>query len=682
MSDVVSLTAAGVVVMLSVNGTVNYGSPVVYPAGATPVALAVGDFNRDGQADVVTANAAGNDVTILFGAGDGTLGSPVHIAAGSSPSAIAVVDLNRDGRTDLIVADEGSGQVSVLLGKGDGTFQAPVAFSAGSSPSALTLSDFNRDGFLDVATVASAGGAVTVLLGDGKGGFPKSHVASSGANSSISLAAADFNGDGFPDIAVAEGNLNSQSTGVVYLCQGNGDGTFQAPTFLALPQYSPVIAAGDVNGDGHPDLLATLINEVGINNINALAVLINKGSGTFASPELEGTAENPGALAAVDLNHDGKLDVVVGCGPDVYSGQGYVTVIVGRGTVSLAEVQEIRASGALAVDAADINGDGHVDVLVGTTTGITPYFGNGEGGFTPGTVVPVSGGGVANLAVADVNGDHKLDLVAFLENGNLAVALGHGDGTFGAAASYPGYLAYGFAVGDLNGDGYADVALSAIFSNGVQILWGSATGALVRGPLLITSYAPAQATQAVAIGEFNGDGLPDLAVSTVDYNTLNNYIELFPGKTDGTLGSSIKTLVPVNGSIAAADMNRDGRMDLVLSGVEDINIQTSTGVLLSNGDGTFHPETFRSSPYWTGAITVADLNGDGNPDVAVIPIDPQLVIFTGDGAGNLSPGPIYGAGVGAWTNLVHGDFLGDGKPGLTFANALVGTFSVVENTSK
>jgi hypothetical protein len=679
IDDVLTVTSRGVAVLLSEKGGTSYSGPRVYPAGNDPVAIATADFNGDGNVDVATANYRGNDVTVLLGAGDGTLGAPVHISAGSGPVALAAADVNHDGRPDLVVADVKGNQIAILYGNGDGTFQPPVMFSAGSQPAALALGDFNSDGRLDIAVVSQTG-TITVLLGDGNGGFTPVTGSPSGASLVSSITAADFNGDGFMDIAVAD---QGNAAGAVYVCFGNGDGTFQAPTAIALPQYAPALASGDLNGDGHPDLVVVLSNQTA-QFINALAVLLNDGTGNFGAPGLYGSPETPVSIATADLNHDGKIDVIVGCLPDIYSKRAYVSVVLGRGTGSLAEAQELAAGSYPLVAVADVNGDGFADLVVADKGNLWVGLGNGKGGFAKQPPIR-SRGQPESLAVADVNGDGILDVIVEAFDGRsnlLSVHLGKGGGKFGPAQSVPAIVNEGFAVGDLNGDGYADVVMSAAFSNSLQVYWGSAAGTFTTGPVLNTRYAPATEPQSIVIADFNGDGRPDITISTMDEGTYNSYIEVLPGQGNGTFGDGLLTAVPVNGVIALADMNGDGLPDLVLSGLNNNTLQDSTGVLLSNGDGTFHAGNFLTSPYWTGAVAVADFNGDGHPDVVVLPLGQQLVTFTGDGHGNLTAGPIYGAGAGAWTNLVTGDFLNNGKPGLAFGNSVAATVGVVQNVSR
>ena len=680
IDDVLTATQSGVAVLLSQKGTTSYAGPVLYPAGTQPVAIITGDFNGDGNIDAVTANIKGNDLTILFGAGDGTLGAPVHINAGAGPAALAAADINHDGKLDLVVADENGNAVVILHGNGDGTFQSPLTYPAGSQPAALVLGDFNNDGRLDIAVV-SLTGTITILLDDGNGGYTPVTGSPSGALVARSIAAADFNGDGILDIAVAEFQISA--AGAIYVSFGKGDGTFQTPVGVALTQYAAAVASGDVNGDGHPDLVAILSNQTA-ELINAVAVVLNDGKGNFGAPQLYGSPETPLSVAAVDLNHDGKLDVIMACLPDVYSNRAYVSVVFGLGTGSLAEAPEIPAGKYPMAAVADVNGDGFADLVVADVGSVWAAFGNGKGAFAKQPPM-ISNGQPEGLALADVNGDGIPDIITetfYARSNRLTVRLGKGNGAFGPPQSVQAIVNNGFAVGDLNGDGFADAVMSDAFSNNLQIYWGSSAGTFTTGPVLNTRYSTSTEPQSIVIADFTGDGRADIAISTLDSGSYQSYVEVLPGLGNGTFGSSILTAVPVNGVLAAGDMNGDGKLDLVLSGINNNILKDATGVLLSNGDGTFRPGRFLESPYWSGAIAVADFNGDGRLDAVVLPLGQQLVTYIGDGRGNLIAGAIYGAGAGAWTNLVTGDFLNTGVPGLAFGNFNGSSIGVVESLTR
>jgi len=223
--------------------------------GAETSNLAVGDLNGDGNPDVVATNPLSSSVSELLGHADGTLDPaidlPVGIIGSSAPYSAAIGDFDGNGTNDLAIADSQSGTIVVRLGNGDGTFQPEVPYREGGvSPYILITRDVNRDGHLDLVCANRSSDDVSVLLGRGDGAFRKPIVSSTGKGTGpYSIDVADFNQDGAPDVITA--NYKSSTASVLL---GVGDGSFEAVLDTGpTGQVSYGVATGDFNKDGKPD---------------------------------------------------------------------------------------------------------------------------------------------------------------------------------------------------------------------------------------------------------------------------------------------------------------------------------------------------------------------------------------------------------------------------------------------
>jgi len=350
------------------------------------------------------------------------------------------------------------------------SFLAPVNYSIGAAPgTAVVTADFNGDGRADVAVHGSAGSnPVGVLLGNGNGTFQPARNAAAGASwgGPGSLAVGDFNADGRPDLATAN------DTGTVSVLLGNGDGTFAAPRTLVLADQ-PIalsVVVGDFNADGKPDLAVGAIVTATYPNQPELDLYLGNGDGTFASPRvvpLPPAADynrGPYSVQTADLNGDGKPDVVT------TNFDNTVTVLLGNGDGTL-QAPTLFTAGpgpmmTLSVAVADLNGDGKPDLATadynGTSGTLSVLLGDGTGAF-PAYRTYAAGDSPSSVAIADVNGDGRRDLVTTNSgsgSNTVGVLLANGDGTFQTARNYyAGASPFAVAAGAFNGDTSPDLAV-------------------------------------------------------------------------------------------------------------------------------------------------------------------------------------------------------------------------------
>jgi len=418
--DVLAFTSTDHLLVYLGNGDGTFQAPQDTYAAVSLNGMTVADVNGDNKADVLVPNPMG--VLVFLGKGDGSFASPVNYPA-PDPSQLFVGDFNGDGKPDILgdfVNVTGSG-VFVLLGNGNGTFQAVKITPYSTSWFVQAIGDLNGDQKLDLLLEIGLSAEIGVMFGNGDGTFQSpSDQFTATVPSNPTLA--DINGDGKLDLLV-QSDLNFLQ---IYL--GNGDGTFAAGHSYFYNSIdllmSNNILVGDFNGDHKLDITATQ------------SILFGNGDGTFQAPPavLLPNGDYISTAVSGDFNGDGKSDMAV----TSTGGTLYIYMADATGSLSLAYTYGISANGGVAT--GDFNGDGKLDLIASVNSGgmavLAVLLGNGDGSFgAPVDSTSCPAAGVGTGAIADLNGDHKSDL-AFLNGESLSICLGNGDGTFASAVDY------------------------------------------------------------------------------------------------------------------------------------------------------------------------------------------------------------------------------------------------------
>ena len=791
-----------------------------FPA-ANPNSLIVGDFNQDGKQDLAAVNLGNNAVTVLLGNGAGAFkpatGSPFSV--GSSPETLVTADFNGDGKPDLATANEGDGTISVLLSNGTGGFlpATSTSFGLGTGPLSMVTGDFNGDGLTDLAVSSSGGNNVTVLVGNGSGAFTAASPFTSGTGPA-SLVAADFNGDGVEDIATANDGSNNLTVllgGVVSttsvlstnspltitlgqsvpltLAVSDTNAAFNAPTGTATFKDGSTVfgTAGQTaspytftasslglgshtqtaNHSGDARTLASTSNTItiqvnqdpqtitfaplsnisfgtppftigatassglavsftstttGVCTVSATTVTILSG-GTCTITASQAGNTNYLAAAPVSqsfsvttqtqtISFDAIPGQLFGVSPfpitaksssglavsflstttAVCNAAGALVIPVTSGTCSITASQSGNASYAAAtpvvrsfslnlanpsgtltaapaspfavgtnpdaIAIGDFNGDGIPDFAVANSSDntVTVLLGNASGGFSAPAASPFAvGTNPVSVVAGDFNGDGIQDLAAANSGGSsITVLLGNGSGGFTPASGSPfavGNVPASVVIGDFNGDGIQDLATANPAGNSITILLGNGSG----GFTVLNGFPAGTNPASLAVGDFNGDGIQDLAAANSNSNNITILLGNGSGGFTAASGSPVAAgTLPL--SVIVGDFNGDGLQDLAVANSNSNNVT----VLLGNGSGGFSSAS--ASPFTVGTnphlIVAGDFNGDGLQDLATANYGGNNVtVLLGDGSGGFTAAA--GGPFTVGTNpsaIVAGDFNGDG----------------------
>ena len=511
---------------------------------------------------------------------------------------LETADLNGDGKSDVVSTNQYDGTVVVSLALQGGTYAAPVSYPVSRGGSSPAVGDLTGDGHPDIAIADFPNETIGILPGHGDGTFGDTLRVATGPQT-YAVLIADVNGDNKRDL------IASNWTSVAILL-GFGNGRFGGPVPYPTATNTYHLAIGDLNGDQKPDLVTS-------GDYSQVSVLLNAGNGTFLAYRELQVPSYIADLAVADATGDGKGDVVLstGLGVSIFPGNGNGT-FGSRSDLALPD-----PSGRF--DLADLNGDSHLDIVAVSNDyyyandEATVLLGDGLGGFPVRNIIE-SVYGISDVSVADFDGNATPDLVFASQLGLLAVHLGNGDGTFDSSQSYStGPEPVAVALGDLSGDSKADLVVAHQGSSSISVRRGNGNGTF--GIRLDYDVPASWAPRALALGDLDGDGHPDVAVanSPDDDSTGPAGLAVFRGYSNASFGSITSYPVGIKLSgVVMGDLDGDGDQDLVVTD----EVANRASVLINAGSGSFMSPVHYGAGNGPLGVAIGDLNGDSKLDIA------------------------------------------------------------------
>lgn len=641
-----------------------------------PIWMAGGDFDGDGDEDLVIVRSNANQTNLWLNDGAAGFSMGGTINAGAGALAVAVGDLNNDGNLDVSVSRPSAPEILVGFGDGAGDFLSvdQLALPGGGTAFNLSIGDATRDGLNDLVVADTGGSRLVLFPGSSSVDFGNVLCELQIPGTPGAVVFGDLSGDGLDDLVVSAFNANRYVvvTEIFEPSQepfvGGGVPVCEYNSFDILVPARPSLAKiGDVTGDGINDLVACL----GFSASMCIAPGVS-GGGVGDQFLLDSTGM-PLRPFIGDFNGNGQNDVFA------LSGLGNrVNLWLSNSTGRLAGARSY-ASGlpeSSWLEGADFDGDGDFEVITGSNADTLLSILGGEGSLVAEGSVDV-GHAVFQLKVGDLDLDGKPDLVVGVDGGIKILRNTSTPGSYSfdvmpvtpttiGSGAYP----FGIAIGDFDRDADMDIAVCDYSGGGVHLIPGTAVP-FAYDPEVVINVGGGPVD--IVAADFTGDGLQDFAVSRVNQSDIailrnegnNQYVE--------------SLAVPVGVSpnyLVTADFNNDGRADLVVSnatsGTVSVLFGTSTG--------------FAGNDFFAGASPTAlmarDLTGDGLIDILVASLQSgDFRVLVGDGAGGFPLVPTFPGTLGA-SDAVLQDMNGDGQPELMVSSLISDRISLVRNITE
>ena len=636
------------------SATASFAAREVVGEGEAPFLLTAADLNGDGRSDLIYSHLDRDFVSVQLnttepGAATPSFAAAQDFATEENANSVKATDVNGDGRRDLVVSTGVGESISVLLnttaaGAAIPSFTPHRSFPVGINPRGVATGDLNGDGRPDLVAANLGTPGVSVLLNTTATGAmtpsfaPESTITILPTALNQAVTVADLNGDGKPELIVTPMN------GLVSVLLNTTAPGATTPSFSVLPRLATGLvpapiggwagtAVADLNGDGRPDLIVPnrVADEAAVIFLNT--TVPGAATPSFAAAQDFTTGDAPSAIASADVNGDGRADLLVANEGDDQASVLLNTTVPGAATPSFAAAQDFATGDApSAIASADVNGDGRADLLVANE-------GDDQASVLLNTTVPgaatpsfaaaqdfTTGDAPSAIASADVNGDGRADLLVANEGDDQVSVLlnttvpGAATPSFAAAQDFAtGDAPSAIASADVNGDGRADLLVANEGDDQASVLLNTTVpGAATPSFAAAQDFTTGDAPSAIASADVNGDGRADLLVANEGDDQASVLLNTtVPGAATPSFAAAQNfTTGDAPSAIASADVNGDGRADLLVAneGDDQVSVLLNTTV-----PGAATPSFAAAQDFTTGdapsAIASADVNGDGTQDI-------------------------------------------------------------------
>ena len=604
------------------------------------------DLNGDGYIDLIFNNSHDEWQTIpayLYLGKEGGIdsGSRIELPADGASKGL-VHDLNKDGYPELIIANTFNGttmKLNAYIYWGSAVGYSPAMRTELPTLGArqVVIGDFNKDGFFDLAFAqqgdvgdnpragyGSVDNRTSYVYWGGEDGYTMHRRQALETIAATDAAVADFDADGYDDLIILNNSVNARHDLVLF--RGGRSGLKQASEFGG--KKLSFVATGDINNDRRRDII------VGYKEENVVRIYLGDGQRINSEkPAVTLHVQSPQDAASDDLNNDGRADLVIAAGGPV-EGASYIYFAGNKGVSDSSRVS-VSTNGALACAIADINADGHKDVIFANSVDEESFstdsyiYWNGPGGFDAGNRQELPTIGASDVMAVDVDGNKTLDLLFIGYMGGRRksdvrayIYMSDADDPANLYKVHnrlelPTVYGYESSVADLNEDGYPDIILANLASRdpsqnpGSYIYWGGKTG---YSPLTTTSLKTDMGGWASSVADFNRDGYLDVL-----YTQLKSGINLiFYGTTEGPRHERVGTFRDPEArdarTAAVADLNKDGYLDVIVPFINSPWVSIFWG---SSGGDYSSQRISRLPSMATVSVEIADLNRDGWLDLVL-----------------------------------------------------------------